>query len=113
MAMRRRDVSVLGTVLTAGALALTGMVAAAPVRADTVAYLDDLRNAGINTPRGEPEMKEWGWAICALLGRDVDPDRVRTDVVYNSGSSPQYGMTVEQADDVVHFAAIDLCADHK
>lgn len=109
MVMRRRDASVFGTALAVGALVLTGMVTAAPSRADTESYLNKLHNAGINLPRGDNEMKEWGWEVCALLASGVKPDKVRDQAVYNSGSRPQYGMTVEQANDFVEFAATDLC----
>lgn len=109
MVMRRLDASVFGTALAVGALVLTGMVTAAPSRADTESYLNKLHNAGINLPRGDNEMKEWGWEVCALLASGVKPDKVRDQAVYNSGSRPQYGMTVEQANDFVEFAATDLC----
>jgi hypothetical protein len=113
MATHSRAARIFGPALAVGALALTGMVATAPARADTVAFLNDLQNAGITTPRGEPELKEWGWEVCALFDQGVAPDKVKDQAVYNSGSSPQYGMTVEQADDFVRFAETDLCSDHK
>jgi hypothetical protein len=94
-------------------LALTGAVAAGTARADTVSYLNKLHDAGINTPGGDAELKEWGWEVCQLFIHGVEPDKVLHQAVYNSGNSPQYGMTVEQADDVVNFAVSDLCSDHK
>ncbi|BCO39285.1 hypothetical protein MINTM001_04240 [Mycobacterium paraintracellulare] len=109
MVARKWEASVLGTALAVGVLAVTAMVTAAPSRADTDSYLNKLHNAGVNLPRGDNEMKEWGWEICALLASGVKPDKVRDQAVYNSGSRPQYGMTVEQANDFVEFAATDLC----
>jgi hypothetical protein len=72
-----------------------------------------LHDAGINTPGGDAELKEWGWEVCKLFEYGVEPDKVLYQAVYNSGSSPQYGMTREQANDVVDFAVSDLCNDHK
>lgn len=113
MATRRRDSRLRRSALAFGALALSGMVVTAPAHADTVAYLKHLDDAGITTPRGEPELKEWGWEVCALFVLGVPPDKVRDQAVYNSGSRPQYGMTVEQADAIVHFAVTDLCSDKR
>jgi hypothetical protein len=109
MATCRQDASVFGIALAVGALALTGIVTATPSRADSESYLNKLHNAGINLPRGDNEMLEWGWEVCALFARGVKPDKVRDQAVYNSGSRPQYGMTVQQANDFVDFAVTDLC----
>ncbi|MEX3738661.1 MULTISPECIES: DUF732 domain-containing protein [Mycolicibacterium] len=107
--MRRQGASVLGTALAVGALALTCLGTAAPSKADSQSYIDKLHDAGINLPRGDNEMKEWGWEICALFALGTAPDKVRDQAVYNSGSGPQYGMTVEQADTIVNSAVTDLC----
>ena len=109
MATHRRDESVFGIALALGALALIGVVASAPARADTESYLQKLHEIGINTPGGDVELKEWGWEVCALFIRGFPPDKVLQQAVYNSGASPQYGMSVEQADAVVHIATTDLC----
>lgn len=109
MVTRRRDPRVLGTVLAAAALALTAMVTAAPAHADSDSYVKKLKEAGISLPRGDNEMKEWGWEVCALFAKGVQPDKVRDQAVYNSASRPQYGMTVEQADTIVRVAVTDLC----
>lgn len=107
-----------GAALAVGLLATAGIAWAAPVYADTQSYLDKLRAVGINapggitTPGGDIEMKEWGWEVCALFARGVEPDKVRDQAVYNSGSSPQYGMSVEQADAIVSAAVSDLCTGH-
>ena len=98
-----------GTALGVGALALTGVVTAGTAVADTASYLQKVSDAGITTPRGAPELKEWGWEICLLLRQGQDPHRVMEHAVYNSGSRPQYGMTVEQAETLMHIAVTDLC----
>jgi hypothetical protein len=113
MATRRWDARVLGTVLSVGTFALCGVVTAGAARADTVSYLNKLHDAGINTPGGDGEMKEWGWEVCQLFLMGVPADKVRDQAVYNSGNTPQYGMSIEQADDIVNFAVSDLCNDHK
>jgi hypothetical protein len=112
-AARKRDARVVAVVLSVAALTLTGLAPAGTARADTDAYLNKLHDAGINTPGGDAELKEWGWEVCKLFIFGVPPDKVLEQAVYNSGSSPQHGMTVEQANDVVDFAVTDLCDDHK
>ena len=85
--------------------------AAAPsAHADTISYLEKLRNAGIQTPRGDLELKEWGWEVCALFDRGADPVSVVEQAVYNSGSKPQHGLSVDQANMIVDTAVSDLCA---
>lgn len=111
--MRKRCACAFGVVLSVGAFALTGLAAAGTARADTVSYLSKLHDAGISTPGGDAELKEWGWEVCKLFIYGVEPDKVLYQAVYNSGSRPQYGMTVEQANDVVDFAVSDLCDEHK
>ncbi|GAB4666036.1 DUF732 domain-containing protein [Mycobacterium intracellulare] len=93
--------------------AATVVVAAAPARADTESYLQKLREAGISTPGGDAEMKEWGWEVCQLFAQGVSPENVVRQAVYNSGSHPQYGMTVDQANMIVNSAVSDLCNAHK
>jgi hypothetical protein len=113
MATCRRGVSVFGAALVTGALGLTGLVAAGPAQADTQSYLNHLRDAGINTPRGELDVLEGGWEVCELLAKGFPPDRVMQQALYNSGRSPHYGLTPEQADTVLHFAVTDLCSARK
>ncbi|WP_054601744.1 DUF732 domain-containing protein [Mycolicibacterium fortuitum] len=108
----------LGTALAIPVLVLAGMPWAAPAYADTQSYLDVLHAVGINvpggisTPGGDIEMKEWGWEVCALFAMGVPADKVRDQAVYNSGSSPQYGMSVRQADAIVSAAVSQLCTGH-
>jgi uncharacterized protein DUF732 len=110
MARGTGDARVLGAALTAGILGLSGLVGAAPARADTASYLSKVHNEGVNVPGGDLELNEWGWEVCALLARGVAPDKVRDQAVYNSGSHPQYGMSDEQADAIMNFAITDLCS---
>jgi hypothetical protein len=109
MTKRKRDARVVGTAAAVGALVWGGLIAAGPAAADTASYLQKLQDAGITTPRGVPELKEWGWEICLLLQQGQDPHRVMEQAVYNSGSRPQYGMSIEQAETLMHIALTDLC----
>ena len=95
------------------ALVLGSIALSAPAAADTANYLKDLHGQGISTPGGDPEIKEWGWEVCALVALGQPYDKVRAQAVYNSGSKPQYGMSVEQADAIVHSAVANLCSDHR
>jgi hypothetical protein len=93
--------------------AVCAVATSAPASADTAAYLQHLADLGIKTPGGDPELKEWGWEVCALQDRGVPADKVIAQAVYNSGRGPQYGITDEQAQAVVHFATADLCNDRR
>ena len=100
----------------AAMLAVTGLLAgtiatAAPVRASAQSYLDNMHRLGINVPGGDVELLEWGYEACKLLELGRDYQAARAQAVYNSGRGPRYGMTVEQADDIMHFAITDLCHD--
>jgi Protein of unknown function (DUF732) len=110
---RKRGVSVLPAALVAGALGLTGLLAAGPAQADTQSYLAHLHDAGINTPRGELDVLEGGWEVCELFAKGFPPDRVMQQALYNSGRNPHYGLTRQQADTVFHFAVTDLCSARK
>jgi len=106
----RSDAHILVVGLVAAILAWTSLAAAPTAAADTVSYLQKLHDAGINTPRGNVELEEWGWEVCALFDRGFPADKVVQQAVYNSGSKPQYGMTVKQANLVVDTAVSDLCS---
>ncbi len=111
MTMRRKVARVLGTVLAVVAWLVAGVVAAGPVRASAQEYVDNMHKLGINVPGGDVELLEWGYEACALLELGKDYDDARAQAVYNSGSGPRYGMTVDQADAVMHFAMANLCED--
>jgi Protein of unknown function (DUF732) len=90
---------------------VAGGVAAGPVRASAQEYLDNMHKLGINVPGGDVELLEWGYEACKLLELGKDYQDARAQAVYNSGRGPRYGMTVEQADGVMHYAIADLCTD--
>lgn len=99
--------------LTVGSLALSGLAFSAAAAADTQTFLDQVYGSGVRVPGGDPELKEWGWEVCALLDRGVDPGQVRDQAIYNSQSTPQYGMSVEQADGIFNSAVTQLCNDKR
>lgn len=113
MAIRRRHASAVGVVAVAAWL-MAGVVATVPARADTDEYLNNLRNAQIQIPGGDVELLEWGWSVCRLFkgnGVDNSYEKVRAHAIYLSRGRPEYGLTVEQADTIMHLAVTDLCED--
>jgi hypothetical protein len=113
MATLRHTVAVPGAMLLAGALMSTALAVAGSAQADTQSYLKHLKDAGINTPRGELDVLEGGWEVCELIARGFPPKTVMQEGLYNSGRKPHYGLTPEQADTVYHFAVADLCTARK
>lgn len=98
-------------VLAAGLTALSGVVGIAPASAGGKEYLQKLHDAGINTARGEYELKEWGWEVCALREMGKSPRQWVEQSIYNSRPHPPYGLTEQQANTVVDAAVSDLCDD--
>lgn len=80
--------------------------------ADNPAYLKALSDAGINTPRGEYELKEWGWEICELRKRGKPPRQWVEQAVFNDSLHPSYGLSIDQANFIVDTAVRYLCGDH-
>ncbi len=99
------------TALAALTLNAAALAASSHAGADTQSYLQKLNAAGINPPRGELVLKEWGWEICALFLQGKDPVDVVRQTVYNSGSTPMYDLTEDQANRIVDVAVSDLCPD--
>lgn len=98
-------------VMAAAMLMFSGFVGIPVARADANSYLRKLHDAGINTPRGEYELKEWGWEVCALRTRGKPPRQWVEQAVYQSAQHPPYGLTEEQANTIVDTAVSELCDD--
>ncbi|HKP39874.1 DUF732 domain-containing protein [Mycobacterium sp.] len=113
MSRNLRTLGVLGAVFAIEATVLSTMVGIPAARADSTSYLQKLHEAGINPPRGDNELKEWGWEVCLLFLRGKSPVEAVEQAVYNSAAKPLYGMTEEQANTVVDIAASDLCTDRQ
>lgn len=113
MRIAGRCANLLGASLVVAATLAAATVTAGPARGDTQDYLNHLHDAGINTPRGELDVLEGGWEVCELIAQGVPPDKVMQQGLYNSGRSPHYGLTPEQADTVYRFAVTDLCSARK
>lgn len=111
--MRRRGgrTGVLCIVLTGGLTVLSGTVGIAPASADGKSYIDKLHSAGISTPRGEYELKEWGYEVCALRAQGRPPRQWVEQAVYQSSLHPPYGLTRQQANTIVDLAVSELCDD--
>jgi len=97
--------------LAGGLAMLSGFIGIAPANADGKSYLQKLHDAGINTPRGAYELKEWGWEVCMLRARGKPPRQWVEQSIYNSRVHPPYGLTEQQANTVVDIAVSDLCDD--
>lgn len=110
--MRGRVRRAVGTeMLAVAALLVAGVVAAGPVRASAQEYVDNIHRLGINVPGGDVELLEWGYEACKLLDLGKDYQAAKVQAIYNSQRSPRYGMTVEQADEIMHYAIANLCND--
>ncbi|OHV06222.1 DUF732 domain-containing protein [Mycobacterium talmoniae] len=99
----------LSLAVAAGLTALAGVVGSGMASADDKSYLQKLHDAGINTPRGEYELKEWGWEVCALRLRGKPPRQWVEQAVYSSSLHPPYGLTEQQANTIVDLAVSELC----
>lgn len=91
--------------------ALAGTVDIVPAVADVGSYIQKLHGAGINAPRGDYELKEWGYEVCYLRTRGKPPRQWVEQTVYNSSLKPLYGLTEEQANFIVDTAVSELCGD--
>jgi hypothetical protein len=113
MSSRKPGQRTLSGILIFATSLMAGSITAAPARADSVAYINNLHSLGISPPGGDAELKEWGWEVCALFQMGFRPEKVLQQSVYNSQNTPPYGMSVGQANAVVDHAVSDLCADRK
>ncbi|GAB1811952.1 DUF732 domain-containing protein [Mycobacterium sp. MUNTM1] len=103
--------AVVGIVSAWGLTMLSGAVGIAPASAGGKEYLQKLHDAGINTPRGDYELKEWGWEVCALREMGKSPRQWVEQSIYSSRPHPPHGLTEQQANTVVDIAVSDLCDD--
>ncbi|WP_165692713.1 DUF732 domain-containing protein [Mycolicibacterium fortuitum] len=94
-----------------GLSVLAGAVSIPTAGADADSFLRKLHDAGINTPRGDFELKEWGYEVCSLRTRGKPPRQWVEQTVYNSSRKPQYGLTEQQANIIVDLAVAELCDD--
>jgi hypothetical protein len=111
MSHKRIKLGVVGTTLAAGLCASSGAFGIAPAGADVGSYIQKLNDAGINTPRGEYELKEWGFEVCYLRTRGKPPRQWVEQTVYNSSNKPLYGLSEAQANFIVDTAVSELCGD--
>ncbi|WP_420716150.1 DUF732 domain-containing protein [Mycobacterium sp. 94-17] len=102
---------VIGTALAAGLTLVSGTIGIGPASADGKSYLRKLSDAGIHTPRGDYELQEWGFEVCALRSRGKSPKQWVQQAVYQDATHPPYGLTEAQANFIVDTAVSDLCDD--
>jgi hypothetical protein len=102
---------VIVTLSAAGLSVLSGALGIPLAGADVGSFIQKLHDAGINTPRGEYELKEWGFEVCYLRTRGKPPRQWVEQTVYNSSNKPLYGLSEEQANFIVDTAVSELCGD--
>ena len=107
----RRVAALSGIVLAGGLTLLSGTIGVGPASADGKSYLRKLKDAGITTPRGDYEVQEWGYEVCALRALGRPPRQWVEQAVYQSSLHPPYGLTKEQANTIVDLAVSELCDD--
>jgi hypothetical protein len=101
----------LGTALLGGSLVAAGVVLAGPAQADATSFLNDMHKDGIHAVSGgDGALLQAGLNVCQQLSWGAPPAQLeglalqRSDDNQGSG-----GLTPKQADDVVNYAARDLC----
>lgn len=94
-----------------GLSVLAGSLGIAAAGADASSFIRSLHDAGIDSPRGDFELKEWGHEVCSLRARGKPPRQWVEQTVYNSSLKPQYGLTEQQANMFVDIAVVELCDD--
>jgi hypothetical protein len=109
--MRRCRSAVLAVGFAVGLGLASGLSGIGQARADNPAYLNTLHDAGINTPRGEYELKEWGWEVCELRARGKPPRQWVEQSVFQDALHPPYGLSIDQANFIVDTAVKYLCDD--
>lgn len=107
----RYRTAVFGIALAFGLTVTATIAGTGAANGDGDAYIKKLTGAGINTPRGDYELKEWGYAICELRKRGFPPKQWATQGVWNSAMHPPYGFTETQANFIVDTAVSELCDD--
>lgn len=103
----RRSISAM---LVGGAV-LAAVTWATPARADAATFLKDLHNARIYAVTGgDPALLQMGADICQQLSWGAPPNQLQQLAVQRSDSRQGAGgITPQQADDIVGYAARDLC----
>ena len=109
---RRRSRGIVGILLAGALITLPNTAGIGVASADGKSYLQKLHDSGINTPRGNDELQEWGYEVCELRTRGFPPRRWVEQAVYQSALHPPYGLTEQQANFIVDTAVSDLCDDH-
>jgi hypothetical protein len=111
MSVNGTRASALGLAAGLGLSVLGGTAGIATAGADANAYTRKLHDAGIDSPRGDYELKEWGYEVCYLRERGKPPRQWVEQTVYSDSLKPQYGLTEQQANMIVDIAVAELCDD--
>ena len=108
---RRYRSGVLGVGVAVGLSVASGVFGIGLAHAGPDSYVKKLNDAGINTPRGEYELKEWGYEVCELRKRGKPPRQWVEQSVFQDALHPPYGLSIEQANFIVVTAIRELCDD--
>jgi hypothetical protein len=111
MAARMRYGRFVGAALVGGPLLIAGVVWASPARADWVAYLNDLHNAGIQDfGGGDAALLQTGLKLCNQLAYGATPGQLQALALQRSDADQgPNGLNPQQAAAVVSYAQADLC----
>jgi Protein of unknown function (DUF732) len=111
MAGQKRYGQFMGSALAGGPLLVAAIALASPAQADPAAYLNDLHNAGIHdVAGGDQALLQTGWRLCTQLGYGAPPEQLRNLALQTSDTDlGPNGLTVQQADDLINYARVDLC----
>ncbi len=111
MAAKRLYGQFMGTALVGGPLLVAGVIWATPAQADATAFLKDLHNAGIHAVAGgDTALLQMGANVCQQLSWGAPPEQLAALALQRSDNSQGAGgITPQQADEIVDYAARDLC----
>jgi hypothetical protein len=111
MATQRLYGRIVTTVLASGPLLIAGIVWASPAQADSTDFLKDLHAAGIHAVTGgDQALLQMGANVCQQLSWGAPPEQLAELALQRSDSRQGTGgITPQQAEDIVNYAARDLC----
>ena len=109
--MRRVRSAGLGVGVVVGFGLASGITGIGQAHADGSSYIKKLNDAGINTARGEYELKEWGYEVCELRKLGKPPRQWVEQAVFQDALHPPYVLSIQQANFIVDTAVSELCDD--
>lgn len=101
----------MGTALLGGSLLGAGLLLAGPAHADASDFLNDMHRDGIHAMNGgDTALLQAGLNVCQQLSWGAAPSQLEGLALQRSDDNQgSAGLNPKQADDVVDYAARDLC----